>query len=289
MNSSQQHAFEASQEAVLGDILRSTKGLSGEDVQKALTYQRQHGVRFGDAAVALGLVQHEDVVWALAQQFRYPYTPLNDSTFSDELIVAKSPFSDEAEAFRDLRSQLVLADKQHGAQRRALAIVSAGAQDGKTLLAANLATVFSQLPCKTLLIDANLRSPRLHHIFGVAQVPGLSSVLAGRSEVRLVRPIEHLPNLFLLPAGVGAPNPSELLQRDTFALVLNDLLSQFDRVLVDTPSGSMGSDARIIAAQCGSALVLGRKGWSPTRALQALVGQLNKNAVKINGVVINEH
>lgn len=289
MNSSQQHAFEASQEAALGDILRSTKGLTGEDVQKALAYQRQHGVRFGDAAVALGLVRHEDVVWALAQQFRYPYTPLNDAAYSDELIVAKSPFSDEAEAFRDLRSQLVLGDRQQGAARSALAIVSAGAQDGKTLLAANLATVFSQMPCRTLLIDANLRSPRLHQLFGVDQMPGLSSVLAGRSEVKLVKPIEHLPNLYLLPAGVGAPNPTELLQRATFALMLSDLLMQFDRVVVDTPSGSMGSDARIIAAQCGSALVLGRKGWSPTRALQTLVSQLNKNAVKIAGVVINEH
>lgn len=285
----QQHA-ETTDITALGDILRLTKGLSHEDVQKALNHQREHGGRFGDAVVALGLAQQEDVVWALSQQFRYPFTPLSDNGISDELIVANAPFSDEAEAFRDLRSQLLLSTMNEQGQRRALAIVSAQEQDGKTLIAANLAIAFCQLPRRTLLIDANLRSPRLHELFGIRQQGlGLTSILAGHCEPNMIKPVGHLPNLYVLPAGVPAPNPTELLQRDSFALLLNDLTHKFDCVIVDTPSASTGSDARIVAAQCKSALVLGRKGWSPSRSLQTLVSQLNKNAVNIAGVVFNEH
>lgn len=281
-------SVDASSGGALGEILKSTKGLSSESIQKALDYQQAHGVRFGDAVVALGMVEHKDVLWALSQQFRYPFTPQGNQSISDELVVANAPFSDEAEAFRDLRSQLVLASMQEG-RGRALAIVSAGEKDGRTVVAANLATAFSQLPCRTLLIDANLRSPGLHKVFRIEQGPGLTSVLAGRSGLNVIQHVAHFPNLYLLPAGVSAPNPTELLQRETFGLLLDDLAGQFDRVIVDTPSASMGSDARIIAAQCRSALVLGRRGWSPSRALQTLVTQLGKNAVKIAGVVFNEH
>ncbi len=278
-----------SSDGSLGEILTSTKGLSSEGIQKALDYQQAHGVRFGDAVVALGLAEHKDVLWALSQQFRYPFTPQDHGAISEELVVANAPFSDEAEAFRDLRSQLVLESMHQDGQRRALAVVSAGEKDGRTVVAANLATAFSQLPCRTLLIDANLRTPGLHKVFRTEQGPGLSSVLAGRSELSVIKPVAHLPNLYLLPAGVSAPNPTELLQREAFGLLLADLVNQFDRVIVDTPSASMGSDARIIAAQCRSALVLGRRDWSPSRALQTLVTQLNKNAVKIAGVVFNEY
>lgn len=290
MDTANQQRAETTDITALGDILRLTKGLSHEDVQKALNHQREHGGRFGDAVVALGLAQQEDVVWALSQQFRYPFTPLSDNGISDELIVANAPFSDEAEAFRDLRSQLLLSTMNEQGRRRALAVVSAQEQDGKTLIAANLAIAFCQLPRRTLLIDANLRSPRLHELFGIQQQGlGLTSILAGHCEPNMIKPVGHLPNLYVLPAGVPAPNPTELLQRDSFALLLNDLTRKFDCVIVDTPSASNGSDARIVAAQCKSALVLGRKGWSPSRSLQTLVSQLNKNAVNIAGVVFNEH
>jgi protein-tyrosine kinase len=74
MNSTQAHTSHGVQDASLGDILRDTKGLSTEAVQQILAHQRAHGGRFGDAAVALGLVRQEDIVWALSQQFHYPFT-----------------------------------------------------------------------------------------------------------------------------------------------------------------------------------------------------------------------
>jgi protein-tyrosine kinase len=289
MSTSQDPNPQTVQDPSLGDILRRTKGLTGEQVKQTLDYQREHGIRFGEAAVALGLARPEDIIWALSQQFHYPYVPVAEKSLNEELIVANSPFSEEVESFRDLRSQLVMGVlSEQEDHRRALAIVSPNVNDGKSFIAANLATAFSQLPGRTLLIDADLRTPRLHEVFGVESNTGLTGILAGRSEPNVIKPAGHLPNLYLLPAGIVAPNPAELLQRAAFSLLLKELLSKFDYVLVDTPAAEHGSDARIISAHCGAALVVGRKNKTHTAALKQLVGQLNKSAVKIGGVVMNE-
>ena len=286
MNSSQEHRV--IEDASLGDILRRTKGLSADQVLQALDHQRSHNIRFGEAVVALGFARPADVVWALSQQFHYPYAPTAEQNLNEELVVANDPFSEDVEAFRDLRSQLLMSAMSDDDGRHALAVVSPDVGDGKSFIAANLAVAFSQLPGRTLLVDADLRSARLHAVFGVDAGPGLTSILAGRAEPNVIKPIEHLPNLYLLPAGVVAPNPVELLQQAGFNLLLRELLGKFDHVLVDTPAASLGSDARIIALHCGSALVVARQNRSRVPHLQKLVKQLNKASVKFGGVLMNE-
>lgn len=281
-------ASASAKEASLGHILQKTKGLSADQVQRALDYQRDHGVRFGEAAVALGMAKPDDVVWALSQQFRYPYAPQSQASMHAELVVAHSPFNEEVETFRDLRSQLVLGVFSEVQARKALAIVSSDEGDGKSFVAANLAVAFSQLPGRTLLIDANLREPRLHEVFGVDQDMGLTGVLSGRAEPNVIKPVEHLPNLYLMPAGVLAPNPSELLQGAAFSLCLKELLARFDYVLVDTPAASEGSDARVIAVHCGAALMVGRQNKSRIPRMQSFVKLLNKSQVKMAGILMNE-
>ena len=115
----------------IGDLLRESRKLSDAQVEQILLYQREHGIRFGEAAVALNLVSNDDVVWALAQQFHYPYVP-GERTSNPELIVAANPFSDEAEAFRELRSQLMMGAMTGEEPRRALAVLSPNIGDGKT-------------------------------------------------------------------------------------------------------------------------------------------------------------
>lgn len=272
----------------IGDILQRAKGLSAEQVDLALQYQRDHGVRFGEAVVAMGLARREDVVWALSQQFHYSYLPESGHKTHPDLVLANQPFADEVEAFRDLRSQLVLGVMGDPSQRCALAITSSDQGDGKTFAAANLAVAFAQLPGRTLLIDANLRSPRLHELFGVEATPGLSGVLAGRHEQHAITPIEQLPNLYLMPAGAVAPNPAELLQQATLGFMLRELLHKFDYVLVDAPSHAAGSDARVISVHCGAALLVGRRHASRMPRMQALVTMLNNSKVKLAGVLVNE-
>src|SRR4051812_20205854 len=89
----------------IGELIREARGLSEQQIEEVLAYQRQHGLRFGEAVVALKLASSDDVLRALSQQYHYDYTPaLSLGEKSSELIVATNPFSDEAEAFRDLRS-----------------------------------------------------------------------------------------------------------------------------------------------------------------------------------------
>ncbi len=175
--------------------------------------------------------------------------------------------------------------------RCALAVVSPDIGDGKSYLAANLAVSFSQLGERTLLVDADVRTPRQHEVLGVRQNgAGLTSVLAGITDAReLVHEVPGLPHLYLAPAGPIPPNPVELLQRPRFAGLLRELLAEFDHVVVDTPAAVRGADSRVIAARCGAALVVARDGRSRMAPLESLVGALARGPAQLAGVVVNEH
>jgi chain length determinant protein tyrosine kinase EpsG len=279
------------QDQSIGDIIAQAKNLNPEQIQQVLTYQREKGIKFGEAAVALGFANPDDVLWALSQQFHYPYAANGASaSLSSELVVATSPFDASAEFFRDIRSHLISNALDGQAARTALAICSPHTGDGKTYFAANLASAFSQLGKRTLLVDADMRTPRLESLFGIETGSGgLSGILAGRAETNVIRPVAALPSLYVLPVGVVPPNPLELLQHTAFDLLLEELMRKFDYVIVDTPAAIHGADARVIAAKCGSAIVLGRRGQTGLAALQNLTTSLKKNTRRYVGAVINEH
>jgi len=282
----------ASEERVngsIGDIIRQTNNLSADQVESILAYQVEHGVKFGEAAVALGFAKEDDVLWALAQQFHYPYSNQAKSDISSELVVAKRPFCDQAEMFRAMRSQLLSSVFEQGTDRSALAVISPESGDGKSYFAANIAAAFSQLGGRTLLIDANMRSPKQHHIFSVkSNTAGLSGILSGRSPGRIIHSVPELPSLHILPVGVVPPNPLELLERPTFGLMLRELVGKFNHIIVDTPSASLGSDARVIAGHCRAALGVCRKGRTSMDSMHALFTPLSLGSVKLAGVVLNE-
>jgi protein-tyrosine kinase len=157
-------------------------------------------------------------------------------------------------------------------------VVSPDSGDGKTYFAANIAVAFSQLGGRTLLIDADMRSPRLHEVFSIENGAGLSGILGGRSEANVIRQVAHLPSLFVLPVGVTPPNPLELAERPAFSLLLRELLGKFDHVVVDTPAAQHGADAGVIA----------RQGRSSLNSLNDFVHLLRESPVTLAGVVMNE-
>lgn len=273
----------------IGDIIAEANKLTAEQVERILAHQKSHGMRFGEAAVSLGLAKGEDVLWALSQQFHYPYAAGGGPAPSDELVLAAKPFSDQAESFRVLRSQINMKLYPADAPRRALAVISANDGDGKSFFAANLAIAFSQLGGRTLLVDADMRSPRQHEIFGLENASGLSGILSGRSETNVIRPVRDLPSLFVLPVGTLPPNPTELVERPAFALLIRELVAKFDHVIVDTPAAAHGADYAVISARCGAALALARKDITRVSALQELVGGLANTPAELAGVVMNEH
>ena len=276
----------------IGDILAELRHLSVAQVEKVLAHQRERGVRFGEAAVALGLASKDDVIFALAQQFHYPYAPEEQRKLQGDLVALNEPFSARAENFRALRSQLMMrlfcdADSS-GNGGRALAVISPNAGDGKTYTATNLAVTLAQLGGRTLLVDADMRSPRVHEVFQLGNQAGLSSILSGRADKQVIQQVAAIPSLFVLPVGTTPPNPQELVERPAFGLLLRELVSKFDHVVVDTPAAVHGADAAVIAAKCGAALVLARKDVSRSAALRELVASLAGAPVKLAGVVFNE-
>ena len=272
----------------IGQILSDLRQLTPEQVAKVLRHQRKEGLRFGEAAVALGLVEADDVLQALSQQFHYPYAPKDRRGDSPDLVALNEPFSYRSETFRALRSQLMSRLWGQAGRRRALAIISADIGDGKTYCVSNLAVAMAQRGGHTLLIDADLRNPRAHQVFHTDNSRGLSSILSGRSEQNVIQPAAGVEGLFVLPSGIAPPNPLELVERPAFGLLLAELTGKFDHVLVDTPAAAHGADAGVIASRCGAALVVARRDASRVGALQDLVGSLNDATVQVAGVVMNE-
>lgn len=273
----------------IGDLIRDARNLSAEEVERVLAHQREKGVRFGEAAIALGLASEEDVLNALGQQFHYPMATPERRISSPELVVLNQPFSAQAEAMRALRSQVTMRLNQSGAERRALALISPQSGDGKTYVAANLAMSLAQLGGRTLLVDADLRSPRQHEVFALSNSVGLSAVLSGRTEAQVIQQVEGVPNLFVLTAGAMPPNPLELLERPAFGLLMRELAQKFDHVVVDTPAAQHGADASVLAAKCGLALVLARKNSCSVERLQDLVASLTGTQAVVLGAVLNEY
>ena len=273
----------------IGSIISETRNLGAEQVEKILKHQREKGIRFGEAAISLGYASIDDVMYALSQQFHYPYAAQSQRQANPELVALNKPFGVQAESFRAIRSQIMMRLFNEGQVRRAIAVVSPDSGDGKTFFAANLAITLAQLGGRTLLVDADLRGPRQHEVFGIPNNAGLSGILSGRAESKVIQQAPGVPSLFVLPVGITPPNPLELVERPAFGLLIRELLSKFDHVVVDTPAAIYGSDCGVIAARCGAALVVARKDRSRVGDLEELVAILIETSSKVVGAIYNEH
>ena len=274
----------------IGEIIAEARKLSPRKIDKIVARQIEKGERFGESAIALGYASADDVLVALAQQFNYPVANAEERKRLPELVALNEPFSEQTEAIRAIRSwvmQRVFNEPQQ--TRRALAVVSPNSGDGKTFFAANLAVTLAQLGGRTLLVDADLRGPRQHELFGLSNQHGLTGILSGRTEKRVVQQAPTVPGLFILPVGGTPPNPLELIERPTFGLLMRELAGKFDHVVVDTSAGVYGADASVVSARCGAALVVARKQRSSVSALSDLSSALTRSTAGVMGVVLNEY
>ena len=275
----------------LGAILVDGGQLRPEDAERVLQYQKDHHLRFGEAAMRLGLISEADIQYALSRQFAYAYlrqTPGDARVLSDELVAAYQPFNARVEQLRAIRSQLMLRWFDRAEERQVLTIVGAERGEGRSYLAANLAIVFSQLGERTLLVDADMREPRQHFLFYLENRIGFSTLLAGRSREEAIVRIPDLGGLSVLPAGPTPPNPLELLNRVNFDEFMIQSRGAYDVIIVDTPAMSSGEDAAMIAVRTGAALAVARSGETRVAAFTDLVRGLMDAGVAVVGSVLNE-
>ena len=201
------------------------------------------------------------------------------------LVAALAPTSLAAEQYRALRTRLKRAE--NGRTVRVIAITSPAKGDGKSLTAANLAlTMAQEFPQRVLLLDADLRRPTVHHLFGLAEGPGLSEVLMSVAD--LDQAVVTLPDhhLSILPAGFPPGRPAELLGSNAMRRLLETLRGRFDRVLLDVPPVEPLADFHILAPMIDGLLMIVRAGVTPRPAIERALAGLD--ASKVLGLVLNE-
>src|SRR5712671_8014009 len=271
----------------IGSILAEDGKLSVEHIEQVMELQQTNGLRFGEAALRLGLITEDDLRCAVARQYDLPHLLPGNESISGELVVAYEPFHPRAEELRALRTQLLMRWSNAGVRHRMLVIASPGAREGRSYVAANLAVVFSQLGERTLLIDADLRAPRQHQIFNIPDRIGLSAVLCGRADRGAVVPVPEFGTLSLLPAGACPPNPQELLLKPAFATLLEELRTEFDVILFDTPPAKFYADAQSLAFRAGSVMMLARKDHTRFADTAGVIRELSDTGARIVGTVFN--
>jgi capsular exopolysaccharide synthesis family protein len=204
---------------------------------------------------------------------------------SIDLIVETAPKSAHAEAYRTIRTGILLSMAEH--QPRVILVTSPAPLEGKTTTAANLAVAMAQAGNSVLLVDGDLRKSQLHLLFGLDDSKGLSSLLIGAASLEYVVQKTSVPLLSVLPAGSHPPNPVELLGSSKMREVVVAALRQFDRVIIDSPPLIPVADSMQLAMACDGVVLVLRE--SQTTRDQAMIGQkrLTDCNAKILGAILN--
>ena len=205
-----------------------------------------------------------------------------------ELVAQHLPKSQMSEAFRALRTSILLSQADHPPQ--VILVTSALPREGKTTAAANLAVTLAQLGDRTVLVDADLRKPGVGRLLnlGSGKYAGLSSYLAGVSSLDLVTvPHPAIPNLAAIPTGPLPPNPADLLSSHKFADAIAELRTKYKFIVIDSPPVMAATDAVILSVQTDGVLLVVRSGETPKEAFTRTRDLLNSVKCRILGVVLN--
>lgn len=203
-----------------------------------------------------------------------------------ERQAADSPGSVAGESYRNVRTSLLFA--MRNSKLRCLLVTSAIAGEGKTTTCVNLAGAFGRMGRRVLLVDADLRRPRVHRVFRLPASPGLSEVLQGKARVEdaVVRPANA--EFDLLPAGSVPENPSELLCSTAFAHVVAEAKAEYDLVVFDSAVLLAVPDALLLSAEADGTLLVSKPGSVDRRALRRMRADLERSGARVLGVIFNQ-
>jgi protein-tyrosine kinase len=291
----------------LRDALIATGRLNVHGAVRIDETMRSMGISFGDAAIQLGLITASELADATetAQQLPpkapdgiiegaiqrmsmnrgMPVKYMGTVKPGPSLILLRDPENVYSEQIRALRTELLLLN---GASRSGslIGILSPCRGEGRTQLCAELAIAFSQLGQRTLLVDADLRRPKIHALFGSDNAYGLGQALTSGSTAQLFG-VEQLPHLSVLIAGPSVPNPLELLTSGHFQRQMTDWRKKYNIVIIDTPPISEFADGLAIASFAEQVLIVGRAGSTPHKNLKEMLRRMGATQSRIVGSVIS--
>jgi protein-tyrosine kinase len=198
-------------------------------------------------------------------------------------IQPKSPISEQ---YRTLRTNIQFSNVD--GNMRSLMVTSSKPGEGKSTTAANLAVVFAQQGKRVLLVDADLRKPTVHYTFRLENHVGLTNVLTKQTTLRSAIQSTDIDNLTVVTSGPIPPNPAELLASTYMQELLQEMYTQFDIVLFDTPPVLAVTDAQIMANLCDGSILVVHSGQTVVDAAQKSKELLNAAKGKLLGVVLNQ-
>ncbi|MBI5640005.1 MAG: polysaccharide biosynthesis tyrosine autokinase [Nitrospirae bacterium] len=201
-----------------------------------------------------------------------------------EGMVINEPTSPFAENYKAIRTALLLSSAEKPPKR--ILITSTGPEEGKTVTAINLAIAIAQSEYSVLLIDGDLRRPRVHKVFGIANTKGLSTYLAGASDINIMQQ-GPLPNLSIIPAGPIPPNPSELLSSNRMVEMIDSLSGKFDIIICDSPPLLSVADSLVLHNILDGTIIIARAGETTYDAMKKGLRSLMNLKGHIFGMVIN--
>jgi polysaccharide biosynthesis transport protein len=203
-----------------------------------------------------------------------------------DLTVYREPTSAAAEACRSIRTNLMFLSAKKEIQL--FTVTSPGPRDGKTTTAISLAVTMAQAGARVILLDADLRKPRIHKSFRVDGTRGLSTAIMGEAPLKDLVIKTEVPNLSLLPCGPTPPNPAELLHTERFLELLAELRRNYDRVILDAPPTGPVTDPAIIGSISDGVILVLRSGHTTREAANLARRHLVDAGARILGLVINQ-
>lgn len=236
----------------------------------------------GYSAINSSSVMHEDTHLAKSKQDITPIEYMVDP--NERLGMAHDPYDQRCEKIRALRTELLLRREPNRAD--VIALLSPDRGEGRSLLAAELAIAFAQMGRPTLLVDADLRHPRQHMLFGTDNGSGLVQAIQSgtRPQYRRVR---GLPRMWLLTAGDVPTNPLELLTSNDFASMIDEWRENYEFVVIDTAPVSHFSDGLVVANLAGRVLAMSRAQHTTYKAMQDMLRRLGSTQSQVLGAVIS--
>jgi capsular exopolysaccharide synthesis family protein len=203
-----------------------------------------------------------------------------------DLFVFKNPTSRAAECCRSIRTNILFSSADR--RMRTLTISSPRPREGKTTTTIYLGTTMAQSGQKVLLIDTDLRRPRLHKSLGISRQRGLTNLILGDATVEDVVKTTDIPNLYVLPCGPQPPNPAELLLTARFQEVLKELEDKYERILLDSPPLLAVTDAVVLARISDGVVLIAQAGKTATDDVRQAARSLHDVDAPVLGVILND-
>jgi len=204
---------------------------------------------------------------------------------SPELEVANAPKSTASEAYRGIRTNILFSSAD--SEPQVLLISSAGPQEGKTMTSANLAVTMAQAGSRVVLIDCDLRRPKMHNVFKMSREQGVSNILVGKLDVEDALQPTEISNLFIIPSGPVPPNPSEILGSRRMKKLIAGLRQNFDRILIDSPPIVAVTDATVLTRSIDGAIIVIRANDKSRELVRHSLEKLKSVGAPILGAVLN--